>query len=97
MISPKRFKFKRITFVLIVLCALVTLSCVSESPGQTVTTDGIWLKDNLGRTLILHGVNLGGSTKVPAHPNGATHIREGFFDYEDVSFVGRPFPLGQED
>jgi len=97
MISPKRFKFKRITIVLIVLCALVIPSCVSESPGQTVTTDGIWLKDNLGRTLILHGVNLGGSTKVPAHPNGATHIREGFFDYEDVSFVGRPFPLEEAD
>ncbi len=57
--------------------------------------EGPWFKDESGRTLILRGANLGGSTKVPYQPNGATYIREGFFDHRAVSFVGRPFPLAE--
>lgn len=59
--------------------------------------DGIWCKDDAGRALLLRGANLGGSTKLPYRPNGATSIREGFFDHRDVSFVGRPFPLEEAD
>ncbi len=59
--------------------------------------DGPQFKDEHGRSLMLRGVNLGGSSKMPFRPNGATHLREGFFDHRDVSFVGRPFPPEEAD
>jgi hypothetical protein len=59
--------------------------------------DGAWFKDEHGRTLLLRGVNLGGSSKMPRRPNGATHLGAGIFDHRDVSFIGRPFPLEEAD
>jgi hypothetical protein len=59
--------------------------------------DGIWFKDEHGRTLLLRGVNLGGNTKYPTQPDGRTHLAEGFFNHREVSFVGRPFAIKEAD
>lgn len=64
---------------------------------MTISIQGSQFIDEHGRTLHLRGVNLGGSSKVPAIPNGATWIPGGFFDHRQVSFVGRPFPLEEAD
>jgi hypothetical protein len=60
-----------------------------------IHTHGPWFVDEHGRALLLRGVNLSGSSKVPiCFP---TRRRDGFFDHRNVSFVGRPFPIEQAD
>lgn len=59
---------------------------------MSLKTRGHWFIDEEGRSVLLRGVNLGGSTKVPFAPNGATHIKTDFLDHQKVSFIGRPFP-----
>ena len=54
-------------------------------------------QDDFGRTVIFHGINLGGSSKVPKTPDGASHRSSAFLTPEEVSFIGRPFPLHEAE
>ena len=60
-----------------------------------IRTRGPWFVDEHGRTVMLRGVNLAGSSKVPI--GMPTRVRDGFFDHRSVSFVGRPFPIEEAD
>lgn len=57
------------------------------------TKDGFFC-DSSANKILLRGVNLGGSTKVPYYPDGTTHFNQdrSFRNHRTISFVGRPFP-----
>ena len=62
-----------------------------------IRVDGPRFRDEQGRTLILRGANLGGSSKVPSRPPLPTRVHQGFYDHRDISFMGRPFPVEEAD
>jgi len=56
--------------------------------NEIMQIKGTWVCDDEGRSLILRGCNLGGSTKVPVTEEPATG---------KVSFTGKPFPLEEAE
>ena len=67
-----------------------------------ISIEGSRFKDESGRTLLLRGINLGGSSKIPfSHDDDvldkSARYSDGFFEHRDVSFVGRPFPFEEAD
>lgn len=55
--------------------------------------DGSTFLDVDGREVVLHGINVAGDAKFPSKPDQSSYVPEGFFDGDNVSFVGRPFPV----
>ncbi|KAI8378482.1 glycoside hydrolase superfamily [Blakeslea trispora] len=65
-----------------------------------VRHEGSSFKDPYGRSLLMRGINVCGSSKLPTKPYpGSTHLYDEklFWDHRNVSFVGRPFPLEEAD
>ncbi|KAK3111061.1 hypothetical protein LTR53_014052 [Teratosphaeriaceae sp. CCFEE 6253] len=55
--------------------------------------DGTTFRDPHNREIYLHGLNLAGDAKFPAHPDVPSHVLDHFFDGDTASFVDRPFSL----
>ena len=55
--------------------------------------DGATFRDPQNREVTLHGINVAGDAKYPAHPDVPSHEPQHFFDGDTASFVDRPFAL----
>ncbi|QDS71373.1 hypothetical protein FKW77_002635 [Venturia effusa] len=53
--------------------------------------DGHRFRDVHDREVTLHGINVAGHAKFPTVPDQPSHEPQGFFDGDNVSFVGHPF------
>ena len=62
-------------------------------PTPRLRIDGSTFRDPQNREVTLHGINIAGDSKLPAHPPLPSHTHEHFFEGDTVSFVDRPFPL----
>ncbi|KAF3931729.1 hypothetical protein ABW19_dt0207644 [Dactylella cylindrospora] len=62
-----------------------------------LTIDGTKFHDKHGREVLLRGVNVGSDVKFPSKPAVPSHVSDHFFEGDNVSFVGRPFPLEDAD
>ncbi|GAA5890521.1 hypothetical protein JCM6882_002948 [Rhodosporidiobolus microsporus] len=72
-----------------------SLSPSSLGPYPISPSHGRYPLDSFGRRLLLHGANVSGLNKLPSEPNSFTHLDlgEAYWYGENVSFVGRPWPL----
>lgn len=57
--------------------------------------DGATFRDPHNREITLHGINVAGDAKFPAKPDIPSHVKENFFDGDNVSFVNRPFSIDE--
>jgi hypothetical protein len=58
----------------------------------TLSVDREYFRDELGRYVLLNGINVSGTSKLPVTPEPLDDPRKG-----PISFVGRPFPLEDAD
>ncbi len=58
-----------------------------------LTVEGRTFRDPAGREVTIRGINVAGDAKFPRQPDIPSHVSDGFFDGDSVSFVGRPFSV----
>lgn len=58
---------------------------------QLLQIDGTRFRDRVGREVTFRGINCAADTKFPRYPDRPSHIKDNFFDGDNVSFVDRPF------
>ena len=55
--------------------------------------EGQSFRDPHNREITLRGINVAADAKYPKNPDTPSYIADKFFDGDNVSFIGRPFPL----
>lgn len=60
-----------------------------------IRVEGATFRDPQNREVSLHGINVSGDSKLPAHPDMPSHRKEDFFEGDTVSFVDRPFSTAE--
>ena len=69
----------------------------TNEPSKLDCNSRFFRVNDCGRAIMLRGVNLSGNAKSPTKPMLPSQEKDGFYDGENVSFVGRPFPLVEAD